>query len=49
MLPASAGLYIGTKFRNKLAPETFRKAIFLMLLVLGFNMLRRSGIALGLF
>lgn len=42
VLPALAGMFIGQKLRDRLAPQVFRRWFFVGLLVLGLYMLARA-------
>jgi uncharacterized membrane protein YfcA len=42
ILPAMVGYSLGERIRNRLAPETFRRAILLVFLVLALNLIRRA-------
>ncbi len=42
LIPATIGMIVGTKVRARLEPERFRLIIFLFLLLLGLNYIRRG-------
>jgi uncharacterized membrane protein YfcA len=41
-VPVMIGVWLGRKVRNKVEQKTFQRILLLVLIVIGFNLIRRS-------